>query len=77
MSTEDKQMFPCDTRELNWKAFIPDYVFGIRDYILGEERCTKTLFIMKPLHYFVKYTITLLMLYTAFNALKCCYYKIY
>lgn len=36
MSEEDKKIFSCDLRNLNWENFFQTYVTGIRLYLLKE-----------------------------------------
>lgn len=36
MSEEDKRLFNCDVRALDWSHFIRDYTLGVRQFILKE-----------------------------------------
>lgn len=38
MSEEDKRLFNCDLRELEWTSYLEHYVQGVRQYILKEPR---------------------------------------
>lgn len=36
MSEDDKKIFNCDLRTLDWEEFFPDYMAGIRTYLIKE-----------------------------------------
>lgn len=36
MSEEDKRLFNCDVRSLDWSAFLTNYVLGVRQHLLKE-----------------------------------------
>lgn len=38
MSAQDRRLFDCDVRAINWQQYMQDYVIGIREYLLKEPR---------------------------------------
>lgn len=40
MSIEDRRLFYCDVREIDWKSYIYDINVGMRKYILKEDLST-------------------------------------
>lgn len=42
MSAQDKEIFYCDLRELNWELYFKTYIRGIRLYLLQDPISTIT-----------------------------------
>lgn len=36
MSDEDKDIFFCDLKDLNWGEYFKEYIKGIRVYLIGD-----------------------------------------
>lgn len=37
MSTEDRQVFYFDVREINWESYITNYILGCRRFLLKDN----------------------------------------
>ena len=37
LCTEDKELFHIDVREIDWEAYMENYVVGVRHYLLKED----------------------------------------
>ena len=76
LSEEDRRIFYFDVREINWRAYIRNYVLGARKYILkeadGSEPAARI--IVARLYWLQKAThavILLILAYIGYQLFRC------
>ncbi len=68
LTAEDRRIFYFDVREIDWRAYIRNYVLGARKYILKEadDSVPAARIIMARLYWLQKGTHALILLILAF-----------